>query len=347
MATNDLVRYQDAAVPLTDAAAAQADNYSAQTALYATHKRIYDLQETLAGMPLANVDGKSGNTIFVTKTSGGEYASLQAAVNAASAGDVVVVGAGSWGEVTLKAGVSLMGLQPPLADEVVLSKLTFAPTSGSAAANTVYVSNLRISSNTDASSLVLGSLTAPVHVTLTGVRVYRNLSSATVPMASCVSAGGDTTTSIYLRDCMFTHEGGQYASTITLLSSSARYLDLNNCIFFNGGRSLDVTGGGVFVASSRFETASTISAVRVAAGRTVTAGNCTVVNTGVGASGIELGNGATCMASNVGFNVSAGAGKAFLLTSGAATLLRTNLVAVPATNTSLTAGITAMALSTI
>lgn len=344
--TSESVRYQDPAVPLDAVAAERADNYSAQTALYATHKRIYDLQEGLSAVAL---DGKKGNTILFTRTAanGGEYADLQAAVDAAVAGDVVVVGAGSWGEVTLKAGVSLMGLQPPLADEVVLSKLTFAPASGDAVTNTVYIANLRISNNTDVSSLVLGSLTAPVRATLTGVRVYRNLSSATVPMASCVSAVGDTTTSIYLRDCMFSHEGGQHASTITLLSSSARYLDLNNCIFFEGGRSLDVTGGGMAAASSRFETASTVSAVRVAAGRTVTVGNCTVVNTGVGASGVELGNGATCVASNVGFNVSAGAGKAVLLTSGAAMLLRANLVAVPATNTSVSAGITVVALSTI
>lgn len=346
MSTYDLVRFQDAAVPLTDAAAAQADNYSAQTALYATHKRILALQETLADMPIANVDGKSGKTIFVTKTSGGEYASLQAAVDAAVAGDVVVVGAGSWGPVTLKAGVSLMGLQPPLADEVVLSKLTFAPTSGSAATNTVYVSNLRISSNTNESSLVLGG-TFPVRVTMSGVRVYRNLAGATVPMASCVSAVGDTTTSIYMRDCMFTHEGGQVASSITLLSSSARYLDLNNCIFFEGGRSLDVTAGGVVAAVSRFETNSTVAALRVGASCRLSLGSCLVANTVANASGVELVAATSVLvASNTGFNVTAGTGKAVLASAGG-TFLKGNVVANPGTNSSVSAGVLQVPLTAV
>jgi hypothetical protein len=249
--------------------------------------------------------------------------------------------------VTLKAGVSLMGLQPPLADDVVLSKLTFAPASGSAATNTVYVSNLRISSSSDASSLVLGHASFPVRVTLSGVRVYRNNASATVPMVSCV--GNVAGTSIYMRDCMFTHEGGQVASAITLLSSSARYLDLNNCIFFEGGRSLDVTAGGVVAAVSRFETSSTVAALRVGANCTLSLGSCLVANSPANASGVELVAGtSTLVASNTGFNVGTalGTGKAVLASAGG-TFLKGNVVANPGSNSSVSGGVTQASLTAV
>lgn len=45
MSINEAVRYQDPEVPLNEVAAARADSYSAQTTLYATHKRILALEE--------------------------------------------------------------------------------------------------------------------------------------------------------------------------------------------------------------------------------------------------------------------------------------------------------------
>lgn len=45
MSINEAVRYQDPEVPLNEVAAARADSYSAQTTLYATHKRILVLEQ--------------------------------------------------------------------------------------------------------------------------------------------------------------------------------------------------------------------------------------------------------------------------------------------------------------
>jgi hypothetical protein len=282
------------------------------------------------------VEGKSGNTIFVTKTSGGEYESLQAAVDAANAGDVVVVGAGSWGEVSLKPGVSLMGLQPPLGADVVLSKLTFQPTSGVAGTNTVYVSNLRISVGADASGLVLGSASAPVRVYLDGVRVYRNKSDATTPMV--LLGGNDASSSIYMRGCELGHEGGQVASNVVLVSSGVRYLDLNNCSLYVGGRQLDITAGAVGASLCRFETASTISSIRVGASSTLSMGYSFVRNTGANATGIELAAAnSTCAAANTVFDVSAGTGKCV---SGLGTLVKSNLIAAPGQNKDVSVGVT-------
>lgn len=342
MATNDLVRFQDAAVPLTAAAASQADNYSAQTALYATHKRILDLQEALTSGPL--IEGKSGNTILVTKE-GGEYASLQDAIDAAESGDVVVVGAGSWGAVTLKGGVSLMGLQPPKAAQVILSSLTFVPDDGTAADNTVFVSNLRISSGTNATSVELGG-NAAIRAYLSGVRVYRNKSDATEPMVIC--SGDDATSTIEFEDCMFTHEGGQVAATITLMRSDVRYLNLINCQFSQGGRCLDVTGGDIAVAATtRFETNSTVAALRVGATCRLSLGSCLVANTVANASGVELvAASSTLVASNTGFNVTAGTGKAVLASAGG-TLLKGNVVANFGTNSSVSVGVTQVPLTAV
>ena len=345
MATNELVRYQDAAVPLTAAAASQADNYSAQTALYATHKRILDLQDQLAGAPL--IEGKSGNTLLITKE-GGEYASLQDAIDAAVDGDVVVVGAGNWGDVVLKGGVSLMGLQPPKALQVVLSSLTFVPDEGGTAAdNTVYVSNLLISGGANETLLTLGG-DDPIRAYFSGVRVYRDEAPATTAMVVC--AGDDATSTIEFVDCLFTHEGGQVASTITLLSTSVRYLNLVDCSFANGGRSLDVTGGDLVVAAtSRFETGSTVAALRVGANCTLSLGSCLVANSPANASGVELVAGtSTLVASNTGFNVGTalGTGKAVLASAGGV-FVKGNVVANPGTNSSVSGGVTQLSLTAV
>lgn len=50
MSTSEAVRYQDPEVPLNEVAAARADSYSAQTTLYATHKRILALEEMVADL---------------------------------------------------------------------------------------------------------------------------------------------------------------------------------------------------------------------------------------------------------------------------------------------------------
>ena len=345
MATNELVRYQDAAVPLTAAAASQADNYSAQTALYATHKRILDLQDQLAGAPL--IEGKSGNTLLITKE-GGEYASLQDAIDAAVDGDVVVVGAGNWGDVVLKGGVSLMGLQPPKALQVVLSSLTFVPDEGGTAAdNTVYVSNLLISGGANETLLTLGG-DDPIRAYFSGVRVYRDEAPATTAMVVC--AGDDATSTIEFVDCLFTHEGGQVASTITLLSTSVRYLNLVDCSFANGGRCLDVTDGNLVVAATtRFETGSTVAALRVGANCTLSLGSCLVANSPANASGVELVAGtSTLVASNTGFNVGTalGTGKAVLASAGGV-FVKGNVVANPGTNSSVSGGVTQLSLTAV
>ncbi len=326
----------DVEEPLTEAQAVVLDKLlNPAGTLFRVGGRIAKIEQELSNLP--PIEGKSGNTIIVTKTSGGAYTSLQAAVDAANAGDVVVVGAGSWGEVSLKSGVSLMGLQPPLADEVVLSKLTFAPGGGTAATNTVFVSNLRISRGDDQTAGVLGD-GAPVRIHLSGVRFYRNNAAATNPLVSCY--GMDASSSIYMQDCSFTHEGGQVSPAIILVSSNVRYLDLNNCTFSQGGHCLAVVDGVVAASLCRFETTSTVAAIHISASANtaqLAMGNSLVRNLGVGATGIQVDAGSTCVAANSVFDVSAGAGKCV---SGLGTLVKSNLVAGPGQNKDVSVGLT-------
>jgi hypothetical protein len=246
----------------------------------------------------------------------------------------------------LKGGVSLMGLQPPKALQVVLSSLTFAPDEGGTAAdNTVYVSNLLISGGGDDTLLTLGG-DDPIRAYFSGVRVYRDEATATTAMVVC--AGDDATSTIEFENCLFTHEGGQVASALTLLSTSVRYLNLVDCSFANGGRSLDVTGGDLVVAAtSRFETGSTVAALRVGASCTLSLGSCLVANTVANASGVELvASSSTLVASNTGFNVSAGTGKAVLATAGG-TFLKGNVVANFGSNSAVSFGVTQVSLTAV
>jgi len=336
----------DVEEPLTEAQAVVLDKLlNPAGTLFRVGGRIAKIEQELSNLP--PIEGKSGNTIIVTKTSGGAYTSLQAAVDAANAGDVVVVGAGSWGEVSLKPGVSLMGLQPPLADEVVLSKLTFAPGGGTAGTNTVFVSNLRVSRSDDQTAGVLGD-GAPVRIYLSGVRFYRNNAAATNPLVSCY--GMDASSSIYMQDCSFTHEGGQVSPAIILVSSNVRYLDLNNCTFSQGGHCLAVVNGDVAASLCRFETASTVAAIHISASAgtaRLAMGNSLVRNLGADSTGILIDAGSVCAASDTVFDVSAGTGKCI---GGTGILAKNNLTVQPAAlgarNTSI-AGPTALAFQTL
>jgi hypothetical protein len=302
----------------------------------------------LTGPAGPSYDGKTGNTIWVTKQTGGAYTSLQDAIDQAVAGDTILVGAGNWGQINLSAkpGISLMGLQSPLADEVVLSKVIFAPTSGNAATNTIFISNIRISSNDTYESLELGSTSAPCRATLSGVRVYRNNSSSGLPMVQCISDPGDTTTSIYMKNCQFTYEGGQFNSLI--MYNTARYLDLENCQFSNGSTCLYSSAGTIACSFVRFETASSSECIEAQPGAQIVIGNSLIRNLGTNSSGLHLNPNSVCAISNTVFDISAGSGAVI---SGGGILVKNNLmvqpVALGARNTTISPSIIQMPFQTL
>lgn len=297
-------------------------------------------------------EGKFGNTIIVLKTTGGKYTSLQNAIDSASSGDTILVGAGSWGDIDLsqKPGISITGLQPPLADEVVISKLTFSPTTGTAATNTIFISNLRISNNSQYDSALLLGQTAnitPIRVTMSGVRVYRNNASAISSMVLCYSHASDTDTSIYMKNCYFTHESGQNSSA--LMSNGARYLDLENCQFSNGAFCLATYAGTIACSFVRFETASTGDCIETQPGVQLLIGNSLVRNLGINSNGIRLYAGAVCVISDTVFDISTGSGA--VIAGNGGTLVKNNLTVQPAAlgsrNTTISPSVTQLSFQTL
>jgi hypothetical protein len=276
-------------------------------------------------------DGKIGNTIWVTRETGGAYGSLQDAIDAASQGDTILVGAGNWGEISLKGGISICGLQAPCADEVVLSKITFdAPTGVSAATNTVFLANLRVSTGSNARTLELKGGKMRVH--MKGVRFYRN--NATVgglPLTSIHATPpvGDTESSVIFEDCMFTPESGQYEAT--LMESSCRYIDLDRCKFWGGKKTLALFGGVATVNNCRFETSSVGSeTISISgAGTTLSIANSLIKNEASNSTGIQIGLGSACSIANSLIDIPAGSGAAISGASAVASFLYKSNVLVP------------------
>ena len=73
-----------------------------------------------------------------------------------------------------------------------------------------------------------------------------------------------------------------------------------------------------------------------------------VTNSGTNASGVELVAGtSTLVASNTGFNVAAGTGKAVLAPAAAGIFVKGNVVANPGTNSSVSGGVTQVPLTAV
>lgn len=283
----------------------------------------------LTGPAGPSYDGKTGNTIWVTKQTGGAYTSLQDAIDQAVAGDTILVGAGNWGDITLKAGVNITGLQPVLGDKVVVSKITFiSQIDTSAGLNTIFISNLRVSNSDNVSMVdikpdfflppsdpdnpteVQPINGGPFRITFSGCRFYRNNSTATQPLVKISSAEGDTDSSVYFDNCIFSPESSQ--NSANLIQTSVRYLDLNNCKLWGGAKALRVLSGSVAVLNCRFETSYSGPSISLEAqGAGLTLGESLIRNLGgVSSKGILLVAGSICAVSNTVFDISSNSGTA-------------------------------------
>ena len=272
-------------------------------------------------------DGKTGNTIWVTKQTDGAYESLQDAIDQSVSGDTILVGAGNWGDITLKAGVNIMGLQPPLGDKVVVSTITFiSQIDTSAASNTIFVSNLRVSNNNNVSVVDIrhdvvippgggeGDVEpiegGPYRVSFSGCRFYRNNGASIQPLIKFSSPASDTESSVYLDGCIISPEGGQYSAN--LIQTAVRYLDLNNCKLWEGAKALRVVRGAVSVSNCRFETNYAGPSISLEVANTnLTLGESLIRNLGgILAKGIQLVAGTLCAVSNTVFDISDASGTA-------------------------------------
>lgn len=242
----------------------------------------------------------------------GDYATGQAAIDAATGGDTILFGikTGGWGDLVIPAGktLSLVGLNSPRYPGITaqIGSITFSPTTGANPnLNELHLANLYIIAPAGSSAITFGG-TAPARLRADGCYIYSNTVTGIV-----ISNTNATFSSAVFQDC----EIQSSTSTNTHVTSASRLVTFSRCVFNNGNKAADVTGGILEIGLSRLEVNSASAIVTASSGALaptyVSLGNCLIYNTTANGSGISLTQGAQSLTfvnvSNV-FNILAGTG---------------------------------------
>jgi len=207
---------------------------------------------------------KGTKTIFCIDN--GDYATLQDAVNAASAGDTILVGAKSttWGNVVIPDNLvgkklSIMGLQTARCPFVRVGAITFSPTlETQLTENELYLQNLYISSSTSACVTFGGNKGARIRID--GCFIDAGLAMNAVAFSNTVG-----TSSAYIYNSLIQSTTGTTIVTSTpyvriyrsavensgtiLLSQTAGFLESND-VNWSGARAgevISISGTGNFI----------------------------------------------------------------------------------------------------
>lgn len=242
---------------------------------------------------------KKGSVVWCLP--GGEYPTLQDAIDAASAGQIILLGEGAWGNATLKAGVDIIGLGSPRNTNISVGQLSFAPTSGSAVSNQVFLANILINASSTVSGISLGG-TAPARLNLSGCYVFRGSGSSNLISLTNTDA---TATTVRMDGCIVNSSG----TAGTLISSSVRYLRITNSELYGAGKALELTGGLAQIAFSTIETSSITEIIKITAGTVETTSSSLIRNLTTNGSGILVEAGGTCVLTTLSlFDVATGTG---------------------------------------
>jgi hypothetical protein len=237
---------------------------------------------------------------------GGNYASLQAAVTAAAAHDVIIVGPSSstWGDVTFPAlkPLSVIGLGPQHASEIAIGKVTFSPSSGGTADdNEIWLCNLYISGTFVGAQGLLFSGTAPARLKLQGCFIANSgLSGDGVVVNN--SGGGS---SAYFDKCLFHAVVGNVTST--QVNHLQGYSRITGTDISDGLYAVACAAGQVDLSDVRMEYVVAGAVVNITGG-TVAAQNVFVQNTTAGGSGLALAGTGVLILNNSVLDIAVGAG---------------------------------------
>jgi hypothetical protein len=252
---------------------------------------------------------KGTKTIFCIDN--GDFATGQAAIDAASAGDTILFGVkqGGWGNLVIPANktLSLVGLTSPRypGATIQMGSITFSPTTGlDPNLNELHLCNLYILAPVGSSAIVFGG-SAPARLRVDGCYIYSNT------VAGIVVNNTDTTsTSARFQDC----EIQSSTTTNTHISSASRFVTSNRCNFGNGNKAADVVAGVFEFNLCRIEvnnSGAIVTAGSAIAPTYVSMGSCIVSNTTANSGGVALTQGAQPLTfvniSNV-FNIPVGTG---------------------------------------
>jgi hypothetical protein len=250
---------------------------------------------------------KGSETIFCIDN--GDFATLQAAIDAAPvypAQAAIVVGAksGGWGDIVIPANknLSIMGLSAPRSDIVCkIGSINFSPTTGSnPVANNVHFSNLFIAPSSGSSCLIFDG-TVPARIRFDGC--YFQASDTTSVVITNSSA---TLSSAYFFDCYF----DSASASITHITNSCRFVDLERCSFNSGNKAVSTTAGTFQMGTCSVQVNSAAETITISnSGTSLLAGNTLIQNGTTNGSGVNIASsGAVYIDNNNVYNIATGTG---------------------------------------
>ena len=246
---------------------------------------------------------KGTKTIFCIDN--GDYATLQAAVNAASAGDTILVGAksGGWGDVIIPDNLvgkklSIIGLQAARCPFVRVGAITFSPTlETQLSENELYLQNLYIASSTSACITFGGNKGARIRID--GCFIDAGLAMNSVALNNTVA-----TSSAYIYNSLI------QATTGTTIVSSTPYVRIYRSAVENTGTILlSQTAGFLESNDVNWSGARAGEIISIANGANFICGKSLIVNTTTNGSGVLLGGATSVIAnSNNSWQIATGTG---------------------------------------
>lgn len=246
---------------------------------------------------------KGSHTIFCIDN--GDFATGQAAIDAASAGDTIIFGnkSGGWGNLIIPAGktLSLVGLTSPKAPNViVIGSINFSPTTGNnPIANELHISNLFIAPSAGTVPLIFGG-TAPARLRVTNCYFYSNNTSNVI-----LSNTNNVYSSAYFYDCQFSSQ----STSITHIQNALRFVHINRSNMDNGNKAILATAGLLEMQACRIEINSSSEIITINnAGTVVNSAITLISNSTTNGSGVLIGAGAAFQSAYNTFSIATGTG---------------------------------------
>ena len=236
----------------------------------------------------------------------GDYATGQAAIDAASAGDTILFGAksGGWGDLNVPAGkkFSIKGLQSHRCPFVQVGAIIYSPTTGThITENELYLDSLYISSS--ASNCVTFGGTAPARIRINNCYINATGATANAIILSNTWSSGGLTSSAYVYDSVI-----MSASTSNYaIDSSTPYVRIYGCAIDAGNTLLRLNSGTLESDVNSFNGRRVGEIVNVTGGNFLS-GRSLFSNTTTNGSGVLVASGGVFANSQNTFSVATGTG---------------------------------------
>lgn len=253
---------------------------------------------TLSQLALNAKLSKGSRTKFVIDN--GDYATLQAAVDAAASGDVLVVGAKatSWGDVTFPAQktLTILCLNAPYGASSEIGRLTYSPTSG--ANPTLNLINVARCFINGAGPVVTYGGTATSRF-----KIYEsNIFNSSTSSSAIVINNSHATNGFYLEDTIVAMSSGN--TSAPAIDTTSTYLPLRRVTISNGNAALKITSGSVSCDNCNMDYNRSGEVVLINGGSFVAGNGTLIANSHATGDGVKIANAASIFSySNSGFSI--------------------------------------------